>query len=192
MMPEIAIGTSTVYVNFTADINPNTTESLLATMSMLIQKKVETVHLLLSTPGGSVMHGLTLYNFLKKPPFELVTHNIGNVDSIGNAIFLAGQKRYATQVSTFMFHGVGFNQNGGIRFEEKNLREMLNSILSDQKRIGDIISLNTTIEQTEIEMLFREAQTKDVTYAVEKGIVNEIRDVEIPFGSPIISLVFQR
>jgi ATP-dependent protease ClpP protease subunit len=41
------------------------------------------------------MNGLNIYNVLIGLPFELITHNVGNVDSIGNAIFLAGSKRYA-------------------------------------------------------------------------------------------------
>lgn len=33
---------------------------------------------------------------------------------------------------TFMFHGVGFDLNQAVRLEEKNLRETLDSLLSDQ------------------------------------------------------------
>ena len=70
---------------------------------------------MLSTPGGSVMNGLNLYNVLRGLPITLTTHNVGNVDSIGNAIFLAGQIRYACPHSTFMFHGVAFNfPQGGV------------------------------------------------------------------------------
>ena len=39
------------------------------------------------------MSGMTLYNTLRAMPFELITHNVGNVDSIGNAVFLAGDLR---------------------------------------------------------------------------------------------------
>jgi ATP-dependent protease ClpP protease subunit len=70
---------------------------------------VKQVYLLLSTPGGNTREGLNLYNTFKGMPFELTTHNVGNVDSIGNAVFLAGSKRYATSSATFMFHGVGFD-----------------------------------------------------------------------------------
>ena len=56
------------------------------------------------------MHGITLYNFLRGVSFQLNNHNIGNVDSIGDAIFLGGAERYACAHSTFMFHGVGFDQ----------------------------------------------------------------------------------
>jgi hypothetical protein len=82
------------------------------------------------------MHGLNLFNILIGLPFALVTHNVGNVDSIGNAVFLAGSRRYATAHSTFMFHGVGFDIPAQIRLEEKNVREHLDGILSNQQRIG--------------------------------------------------------
>lgn len=181
-----------VYVSFSAEINPHTTESLLAVAADCANKGVEEVYLMLSTPGGSVMNGMNIYNVLRAMPFKLTTHNVGNVDSIGNAIFLAGEVRYACAHSTFMFHGVGFNAEGGVRLEEKLLRERLNSVLSDQKRIGSIISDRTKIKEPEISDLFREAQTKDATYAVGSGIVHEIRDAKVPSGAPIVSLVFKR
>jgi ATP-dependent Clp protease protease subunit len=182
----------TVYVSFSAEISPHTTESLLAVAANCVNSQVKTVYLMLSTPGGSVMNGLNIYNVLKGMPFELITHNVGNVDSIGNAIFLGGSKRYASPHSTFMFHGVGFDVNGQFRLEEKLLRERLQGILSDQKRIGGIISERTNLEEKAVEALFTEAQTKDATFAASTGIVHEIKDVQIPTGSCVISLVFQR
>ncbi|HLW83371.1 MAG TPA: ATP-dependent Clp protease proteolytic subunit [Candidatus Acidoferrales bacterium] len=181
-----------VYVSFSAEIIPHTTESLIATMSNLSNQRVKQVYLMLSTPGGSVMHGMNLYNVLRAFPFELVTHNVGNVDSIGNAVFLAGARRYACPHSTFMFHGVGFDVPQHSRLEEKFLKERLDGIMSDQKRIGSVISERTKIRKEDIDKLFLEAQTKHATFAASCGIVNEIRDVQIPSGSPVVSLVFQR
>jgi len=183
---------NTVYVSFSAEIIPHTTESLIATLTNLVNQGVKQIYLMLSTPGGSVMHGMNLYNVLRALPVELITHNVGNVDSIGNAVFLSGSKRYACPHSTFMFHGVGFDINQPMRFEEKFLRERLDGITSDQKRIGSVIAERTKIEPTDIEKLFLEMQTKDATFAAGCGIVDDVRDVQIPAGSPIISLVFQR
>jgi ATP-dependent protease ClpP protease subunit len=182
----------TVYVSFSAEINANTTESLISVMANLVNQRAKEVQLLLSTPGGSVMHGLNLYNVLIGLPFKLVTHNVGNVDSIGNAVFLAGSKRYATAHSTFMFHGVGFDVTGQVRLEEKNVREHLDGMLSNQKRIGSIITERTSIVEEEVGALFREAQTKDAAFAISRGIIHEIKDIQIPVGGPVISLVFQR
>ncbi len=91
-----------------------------------------------------------------------------------------------------MFHGVGMDGQGGVRLEEKNLRELLDGVLSSQTRIAGIIEERTGLSAEEVAPLFREAQTKDATYAVGTGIVHEIKDVAIPPGGPFISLVFQR
>ena len=137
-MVDIPKNAPLVYVSFSAEINPSTCESLIAAMANCSNLQVQQVYLLLSTPGGSTRDGLNLYNVLKGMPFELITHNVGNVDSIGNAVFLAGNKRYATPHSTFMFHGVGYTiQNQ--RLEQKDLEEKLNGVLSDQQRIGNIL-----------------------------------------------------
>ena len=188
---QIPQGAPLVYVSFSAEIIPNTAESLIAVMANCANSQVKQVYLLLSTPGGNTREGLNLYNVLRGMPFELVTHNAGNVDSIGNAVFLAGNKRYATPHSIFMFHGVGFTVEKQ-RLEQKDLEERLDGILSDQRRIGDIIIQHTKLSQDEVAELFRQAQTKDANFAVDKGIIHEIRDIQITAGHPVISLVFKR
>ena len=182
----------TVYVSFSAEIIPATTETLIAAMAQCAGQGVSEVYLMLSTPGGAVMNGLNLYNVLRAMPFRLTTHNVGNVDSIGNAIFLAGDQRFASPHSTFMFHGVGFEAPAGARLEEKFLRERLDAIIADQKRIGSILEERTKLTKEAIASLFLEATTKDSAYAASVGIVDEVRDVNIPAGAPIMSLVFQR
>jgi ATP-dependent protease ClpP protease subunit len=48
-----------VYVSFTAEIVSQTTEALIACLSDLVNKGIRQIYLMLSTPGGSVMHGRT-------------------------------------------------------------------------------------------------------------------------------------
>src|SRR5271166_1442991 len=181
-----------VYVSFSAEINPNTTESLIATVANCVNQGKEEIYLMMSTPGGSVMHGLNIYNVLRAFPVKLITHNVGNVDSIGNAIFLAGAERFACPHSTFMFHGVGFDFTGPFRLEEKTCKENLEAIHVEHGRIGSIIEERTKLDKEAVAKLFLEAQTKDATYAVGCGIINEIKDVKMAPGCPVISLVFQR
>ncbi len=182
-----------VYVMFSAEITPQTSEGLQGVMANCATQGVKTVYLAMSTPGGDVVQGLTLYNMLRGMPFKLITHNVGNVDSIGNAIFLAGETRYACKHSTFMFHGVGFNMaNQNIRLEEKNIREFLDNVVNNHIRIGAVLEERTKIDKALIPELFREAQTKDAAFAISSGIVHDIRDLQVPPGSPVVSLVFQR
>jgi len=67
---------STVYVSFSAEINANTTESLIAAISNMVNKGVKQVYLMISTPGGSVMNGMNLYNVLKALQLKYLTKTI--------------------------------------------------------------------------------------------------------------------
>jgi len=180
------------YVSFDAGINQPTTEALLGVCADLATKKVPEVYLMLSTPGGSVMHGLTIYNVLRAMPYKLITHNMGNVDSIGNIVFLAGDERYSCPHATFTFHGVGFDITTPTRFDERFLRERIGSLKADQDRIGGVISERTGIPSEEVEQLFLEAVTRNPDYARTHGIIHDIRQAKVPDGAPLLQLVFKR
>lgn len=180
------------YISFNAEINQTTTETLLGVCADLANKKVGTVYLLFSTLGGNVINGFTLYNVLKGMPFKLITHNVGSVNSIGNVVFSSGTERYSCSNATFMFHGVGFDITSPTRLEEKSLRERLDSISADQKRIGRVLSENTNLCAQDIDALFLEQVTKDPDYAKGVGLIHDIKEVNIPSGAPLIQLVFKR
>lgn len=185
-------GQNVAYVSFSAEVIQQTTETLLGACSQLANQGTDVIYLMLSSPGGSVMNGLTIYNVLRGLPCEVVTHNVGNVDSIGNMVFLAGDRRYACRHATFMFHGVGFDVKKKMRFEEKRLRERLDSIQADQDRIGSVIVDRTEITDDEVRELFLEARTRDPDYAMERGIIHDVREVNVPRGAPVHQLVFER
>lgn len=84
-----------------------------------------------------------------------------------------------------MFHGVAISTQGSPAVDVKWLRERLASLNADEKRIGSVIEQRTRIPHRQVQALFREQRTKDAAYAVSHGIVDEIRDVNIPAGSPV-------
>ncbi len=177
------------YVNFHAAINPFTAQNLMTAISQKLAAGTDEFYFLLSTPGGEVASGITLYNFLRGVPAALTMHNIGNVDSIGNAMFLAADTRLACQHSTFMFHGVGFDARS-LRLEEKNTRQFLRGILADQARIGAILTLRANINTSRTRQLFREATTKNAREALALGLIQQIGDIAIPVGADVVSFVF--
>ena len=161
-------------------------------MANCANANVTNVTLLLSTLGGSVVNGMNLYNVLRAMPFRLTTHNVGSVNSIGNIVFLAGERRYAVRQATFMFHGVGFDVPRDSRLEEKMLKDRLESLMSDQNRIGDLICERTNISREQVASFFLNQTTVDAAGAAGHGVIDEVKDVNLPDGTPIISLVFQR
>lgn len=66
-----------IYIRFMAPVIPETTEQLLQHIDNAIRNKFQRIHLLLSSPGGSVFHGLSIYNFVRGIPIEVFTYNFG-------------------------------------------------------------------------------------------------------------------
>jgi len=65
------------FICFSAEVVPQTTEVLINAVTNFVNQAFQDIRLLLSTPGGSVMHGITIYNVLRGLPIKLMTHNVG-------------------------------------------------------------------------------------------------------------------
>ena len=148
------------------------------------------VYFLINTTGGTVDHGVNLYNVLSGLPVRITTHNVSSVDSIGNIMFLSGDERFACQHSNFMFHGAGFTiSKQVVRFEEKDVKEKYESLRSDNGILSDIISKQTNLTSQEIEEMFFKGTTLESSDAKAKGIIHDIKEVTLPKGAPFAQIV---
>lgn len=168
------------YAIFNAEITPTSANNFVAFLIAQAAGGITRLTIAMSCPGGHVISGITIYNTMLAMPYEIITHNTGNVDSIANVIFLGGKERYACAASTFMFHSVGFNTVPNQRLEEKNLRELLDSVQADHKRICEAISVRTKIPMEEGMKLFIEQRTKDAAWAKSNGVIADIREFSFP------------
>ena len=169
----------TQYVLFSRGISDESVNQLFGTLYSLINDCDE-VYLLLNSNGGNVNAGIHCYNMLRSLPIVLTTHNVGNVDSIANTIFLAGEKRYVAASASFMFHGVVFNKEAPFTLDEKACREHLDSITSDHNRIGQIFAGRSLVTLSESSELFLEQRRKGPEWAIEKQFAHEICPAQIP------------
>ena len=176
-----------VFITCSADIQPQLVQPLINTVNIAIAEGHGEVNLLINSNGGSVNVGVALYNILRGMPITMVTHNVGNVDSIANIVFLAGDRRYSAPQATFMFHGVASAFGGGV-LSGQQAREVARNIQADEDRIAAIIAERSNLGVATIREFFREAATKDAAYAASAGLIDEIRVPEIPQGSTILSV----
>lgn len=176
-------------VSFTAPVLPQTVQVLMATVGQQLMQGFNDLHLLISTTGGSVADGLAAYNLLRSLPISITAYNVGCVNSIGNVMFLAGDKRYAAKACSFMFHGVGFDIEKQ-RFEEKELTAKLANVQNDQTLIADVIVRHTNITKEQVRDLFLNAAFVAAPDAQHRGIVDEVRDISLPKEWPFLQLVF--
>ena len=179
------------YVFFGAEITPASANNFIQLLLGLIPQAPDHVIIAMNSPGGGVVPGISMYNQMLAMPYPIITHNVGNVDSIANAVFLGGAERYACSAATFMFHGVGFNGNANERLEENNLRAKLDTVLADHRRISGIIAARTQdrIGVRSGMTLFKQQRTRNAQWALDNGLIMAIRDFTLPAGAGVHFLV---
>jgi len=176
------------FIKFYAPVTQNTAIQLQQTVEQLLRQGLRKLHLLLSTPGGSVHDGISLYNFLKGLPIETHTYNFGSVDSIGVVIFCAGSKRFSVQNARFLLHPVSMQVFGNQAFDEPAIEEKINSLKADQTNIANVIAETTRKETKEILEYIHKRTTLDPENANKIGLVTEIKQSLVPAGANLISI----
>ena len=174
------------FIRFFSPVIPATADMLFRAIDAKIKAKVKKLNILISSPGGSVFHGLSLYNWLKGLPIEIHTYNFGSVDSIGVIIYCAGQKRFSVPHSRFLIHGVKFNINGQVSMDEKQIEEHLKSLKIDQQNIARVISDTTGKAMHKIEEDMHNRTTLNPQEAKDYGLVHEIKSDLIPLDADLI------
>lgn len=178
----------TIFVNYFDSITDQKAKALMAICADLMLRKPTQLYFLFSSQGGSVNAGITLYNYLRALPTEIVMHNTGSIDSIATVIFLAGQKRYAATHSTFLFHGVQCNFGQGSSLNAAQLQERTSNLQQDENKMAGILTGCSKLTDGEVRELFRQGESKDLAFAIDKGIIHEIRDPKVPPDAPFIAV----
>ena len=172
--------TNDLYIRFMAPVTQHSAERLLAIIDAAFRTGTQKIHLLLSSPGGSVMHGIALHNFLKGIPIEIITYNFGTVDSIGVIIYCAGSKRLSVPHARFLLHPVSAQFQGVL--DEHRLNEAQNGLKIDQQNIARVIAAVVNKEENEILNNIHSRKTLDPEQAKDFGLVSEINPCLIPAG----------
>ena len=173
------------YIRFMAQVIPQTTDRLFQVIDKKIHEKCERIHLMISSPGGSVFHGISLYNFLKGAPIEVFTYNFGSVDSIGVVIFCAGDKRFSVPHARFLIHGVRFNIHGNASLDEKQVEEHLKSLKIDQHNIARVIADTAQKPANKVEDDMNNRITLNSGEAKDYGLVHEIKSELFPIDADL-------
>jgi ATP-dependent protease ClpP protease subunit len=187
-IPEPDRVTKPAYLNFSSEVQPAIYQPFVNLVNHLIQQGHDEVNILMATNGGAVAVGVALYTMLRALPIRVVTHNVGNVESIGNIIFLAGDDRFAAPNATFMFHGVSCGLTAATQLTVPLLKQVLTSLEADEARIASIVAERSAVTEPMVKGFFRQGETKDAQYALASGLISDIRHPVIPPGSPVHSL----
>jgi ATP-dependent protease ClpP protease subunit len=178
----------TVYLKLFGAIDEALVKAVMATVEQKLSQGVTRFVLLMSSPGGNVFAGITLYNFLKGIPAEVVTHNIGSTNSIAAAVFCAGDRRLSVPHGVFLIHGARANFPQGAALEHDQLQERVRSLRIDTENIAGIIAANTKRTEPQVMQDMLDRITLSPEEALDYGLVHEIREEIFPAGAELISI----
>jgi len=186
------MATKPVVIRFFAPVIDATVNALMSAVDQKMKQGIKDFILLISSPGGSVIHGLSAYNYLKGLPASIITHNFGSVDSIGIVLYCAGSTRLSVPQARFLFHGVNVQFRGEQNLDEKLLEERLKGLRIDMENIAKVISANTGKSAKDVTDAMIERVTLNPEEAQSWGLVHEVKSKLFEESSEVIAIQFQQ
>jgi ATP-dependent protease ClpP protease subunit len=148
------------------------------------------LYLLISSPGGAIEDGFSLYNLLRVIEPDVITINMGQIASIANVVFLGGDYRIACPDSYFHFHDFDWNYPGAHTMTREHFAD--HSQLMDTARANKkaLFKQRTKLTDADFESLkfLDEPVIKDAAFAKNKGVVQEIAVPTLPAGTIILNV----
>ena len=133
----------------------------------------------MSSVGGILDHTYYAFNLIEAMSVNIVTWNIGNIQSAANILFLCGDTRYATPGSTFFFHQTGYDMPG-VRMTEPYIQEKLKALQYDDNRSATIMASKTGKTVQDVRSWQNTELVMDTNVALAHGIIDAVRPLVIP------------
>ena len=186
------MSTKPVVIRFFAPVIDATVNALTSTIDQKMKQGIEDFIILISSPGGSVIHGLSAYNYLRGLPASITTHNFGSVDLIGIVLYCAGLQRLSVPQARFLFGGVSAQFRGEQNLNEKGLEERLKGLRIDVENIAKVIAANTGKSTKDVTDAMAEGITLNPEEAKSWGLVHEVKSELFEAGSEVIAIQAQQ
>jgi ATP-dependent Clp protease protease subunit len=177
-----------IVIKFYTAVSEASIASLMKTVDQRLEAGTRKFTLLISTTGGSVFHGLTAYNYLKGIPAEVITHNIGSVDSIGVALYCAGRHRISVPQARFLLHPVSMNFREGASYEEPKLVELVKSLRVDMENCASVVAANTRKSRQQVFRAMLARTTLGPEAALDWGLVHDIKQDLFADGAEVVAI----
>lgn len=164
-------------------VEENMANAIVAQLLLLeSQSDTQPIQMYVNSPGGSVVHGLAIYDAMQHIKAPVHTIVIGQAASMGSLLAQAGDKRYMTKNARHMVHRVSSGTSGTsgsvhvqeLEFEDarrhleesKKLNNLLTQIYVDHNSKGK--TFDELMETMKFDTFFGAEE------AVEFGLVDEI------------------
>lgn len=133
------------------------------------------ITLVINSPGGNVIDGLALYDYLQQlrhDGHKLTTVTVGMAASMGGVLLQAGDVRVASRNSVILIHEVATGASGKMT----DLEDEIEFTKRLQSKLVEILAERSTMTKRQIETRWKRRDWwLDAEDALSKGFVDEIR-----------------
>ena len=138
--------------------------------------KTEPIYMYINSPGGSVQHGLAIYDTIKHIEAPVYTICTGMAASMGSFLLSCGEKghRAALKHSSILIHQPLMLLNGAISDKESEIRKVSDEFTECRELLEKILAENTN---QPIEKVSRDCERDNWMTAEEAlayGLIDEI------------------
>lgn len=159
----------------TDSFTPKKCGELIEQLMFLENESHDEITLYISSNGGEVTSGLSLYDYIRMMKSPLKTVCIGTAASMGAILFLAGEKRLMLPHSKIMIHdptcAFGLNRVTPLEAQDKT-----NDLMKVRKEICSIIADRTGRPLRQIYRRTRKDTFFTASEAIKFGIATEIME----------------
>jgi ATP-dependent Clp protease protease subunit len=121
-------------------VNEQTASLIVAQMLFLNQADPKRkIDFYIDSPGGSVYHGLAIYDTMQFLTCDVETFCLGHAASMGAVLLAGGTKRHATPNARIMIHQVSGGAEGKFTDVERTVEEMKEL----KQRLNEILAFHT-------------------------------------------------
>jgi ATP-dependent Clp protease protease subunit len=175
-----------VWCTLTGTVDQAMVQRVFDSFAHAIRTEVKTIHLLLQSSGGFVSEGIALYNYLSNLPIQIIAYNPGGVLSIAVVVFLAAQRRVASDTATFMIHKTHISPEPGAT--AATLNAIANSLNIDNDRIETILHRHIAMPDEKWALHQHGNLTITSREAMDFALIHEIADFSPPAGAPVYNI----
>lgn len=158
----------------TEEVNAATSSELIKKLMCLERQNNDEVVLYINSPGGEVVSGLAVYDYISMMQAPVRTVCIGTAASMGAIIFLAGKKRQMLEHTRLMIHDPSYASfdMGGRKSHE--IQREVDSLNKTKEILAGIIAERTGRDIEEIYKITAQDTYYDAQEAISFGLADEI------------------
>ena len=156
------------------EINPETANDLIKKLMYIDKKDLGEVTIYINSPGGEVMSGLAVYDYIKIMKSPVRTVCMGDTASMGAIIFLAGGKREIMPHSRILIHDPSYGHLDVSGKKPHEIQRGVDSLNKVRETLAEIISEKTGKSLDDIYEITAEDHYFTADEAIKFGLANNI------------------